>query len=52
MLIDLFLGTLSGPEWNRNKEKILNCIDNIIKLAGRIEGYLQRISQLNGKKPN
>jgi TnpA family transposase len=32
--------------------KILNCIDNIIKLAGRIEGYLQRISQLNGKKPN
>jgi hypothetical protein len=52
MLIDWFLGTLSGPEWNRNKEKILNCIDNIIKLAGNIEGYLQRISQLNGKKPN
>jgi len=52
MLIDWLLGSLSSPEWNTNKEKILNCIDNIIKLAGSIEGYLQRISQLNGKKPN
>jgi len=52
MLIDWFLGALSSPEWNTNKEKILNFIDNIIKLASNIEGYLQRISQLNGKKPN
>jgi len=43
MLIDWFLGALAGPEWNTNKEKILNCIGNIIKLAGSIEGYLQRI---------
>jgi gas vesicle protein len=52
MLIDWLLGTLAGPEWNTNKEKILNCIDNIIKLAGNIEGYLQRIFQPNGEKPN
>jgi hypothetical protein len=52
MLIDWFLGSLSSPEWNTNKEKILNCIDNIIKLAGNIEGYLQRIFQPNGEKPN
>jgi len=52
MLIDWFLGVLSSPEWNTNKEKILNCIDNIIKLAGSIEGYLQRIFQPNGEKPN
>jgi len=52
MLIDWLLGTLAGPEWNTNKEKILNCIDNIIKLAGSIEGYLQRIFQPNGEKPN
>lgn len=52
MLIDWLLGDLSSPEWNTNKEKILNCIDNIIKLADSIEGYLQRISQLNGKRPH
>jgi hypothetical protein len=52
MLIDWFLGALSSPEWNRNKTEILKCIDNIIKLAGRIEGYLQRIFQPNGEKPD
>ena len=52
MLIDWLLGSLSGPEWNRNKLEILNCIDEIIRLASTIEGYLQRIFQPNGERPN
>jgi len=52
MLIDWLLGSLSGPEWNRNKFEILNCINRIIKCVSTIEGYLQRIFQPNGERPH